>query len=59
MNQVRSKFSDLFVCALSVIGSQHLRDDLDGLKSMALMHKLEGEEVELWDLELGVKITEN
>lgn len=34
-------------------------DDLDGLKSMALMHKLAGEDVELWDLELGVEITEN
>jgi hypothetical protein len=31
-------------------------DDLDGLKGMALMHKLAGEDVELWDLELDVKI---
>ncbi|WP_417447155.1 hypothetical protein [Kangiella sp.] len=34
-------------------------DDLEGLKGMALMHKLAGEDVELWDLELGVEIIDN
>jgi hypothetical protein len=47
------------VDSLTPIVRKMRSDDLDGLKGMALMHKLAGEDTELWDLELGVKITDN